>query len=85
MLTRRAEKPDCVNTATAQTGVSRASEATARIDAALALPHATEHPTECMLAEEAAGGIAWWSGEYETCLRHYEAALGMARDLGDDV
>ena len=36
-------------------------------------------------AEEAAGRLAFHSGDFDAAERHYSSALALARDLGDDV
>jgi predicted ATPase/class 3 adenylate cyclase len=33
----------------------------------------------------AAGGLAWWDGDYEATRRHYEEALPLARQTGDQA
>ena len=35
-------------------------------------------------AIEALGGIAWWQGDVETCVKAYQEALELQRELGDE-
>ncbi|MDQ3932008.1 MAG: hypothetical protein M3252_04120, partial [Actinomycetota bacterium] len=50
---------------------------------ALALPDAAEHPQARLRALTAAGGLAHWQMDVEGQRHHYEQALALARDLGD--
>ena len=46
----------------------------------------TGEPTTARLrALEAAGGLAYWAGDLTAAGRHYEAAIAVARALGDDA
>jgi tetratricopeptide (TPR) repeat protein len=40
-------------------------------------------PAARVRALSAAGGLAWWGGDYEATRRHYEAALPLARQSGE--
>ena len=61
-------------------------EARARVDRVLAMPAWTDEPTTARLrALEAAGGLAYWAGDLTAAGRHYEAAIAVARALGDDA
>ena len=56
-------------------------EARQRADAAIALEGGELlHRTEAM---EALGGILWWQGAMDDCLRVYKETLDLARELGD--
>jgi predicted ATPase/class 3 adenylate cyclase len=50
----------------------------------LAMPGATDHPAERVGALDAAGGLAWWLGDYEACVAIYGEALAAKRASGDD-
>jgi len=58
-------------------------EATDRIDAALSAAGAQDHTAELAEAEEAAGGVAYWRGQVEATLAHYERALELREKLDD--
>lgn len=51
---------------------------------ALTLPDVEEHPRELIGALEAAGGLAHWQMDNDGQQAHYEHALAVARQLGDD-
>jgi predicted ATPase/class 3 adenylate cyclase len=54
-----------------------------RAKAALALPEADQHP-ECLVrALDAAGGLAYWTGDGQIASAYYERALELQRRLGD--
>jgi tetratricopeptide (TPR) repeat protein len=56
-------------------------EARRKVEAALGLPGGELiHRAK---AKEALGGILWWQGNMSECLRVYEEALAMQRELGD--
>ena len=56
------------------------------MDRVLAMPDWTDAPTAARLrALEAAGGLAYWAGDLTAAGRHYEAAIAVARALGDDA
>jgi len=57
-------------------------EGRSRIADALAVPGADEFVEALMRALDAAGGIAWWEGDVESCVRFYERALALAREVG---
>ncbi len=54
------------------------------VERALALPDAARHPEARMRALTAAGGVAHWQMDVEGQRRHYEGALALARELGDE-
>jgi tetratricopeptide (TPR) repeat protein len=54
-----------------------------RIEQALAMAHAEDHPDARMAALEAAGGIAYWQGQGDQADRWYEASLELARSMND--
>jgi len=58
-------------------------EAADRLDAVLALPGSEEHPGPRADALEAAGGIAYWSGDAPSAQGHYRASLELRRELAD--
>jgi predicted ATPase/class 3 adenylate cyclase len=61
------------------------TEGRARVDRILAMPAWTGEPTRAWLrALEAAGGLAYWSGDLNRAGVHYAAAVDVARDLDDD-
>jgi tetratricopeptide (TPR) repeat protein len=53
-----------------------------RTKAVLALPGAANFPRARLHGLEAAGGIAWWRGDVDTCVSYYEQALALAREVG---
>jgi len=58
-------------------------EGTERSRRALALPKVVDFPVERADALEAAGGLAWWRGDFEDAIRNYEACLEIRRTQGD--
>jgi len=60
-------------------------EARERIAKALALPGASHHQQVRQGALEAAGGVAYWLGDFVSARGFYEEALTLARQLGDDA
>ncbi len=58
-------------------------EGTERSRRALALPNVVDFPVERADALEAAGGLAWWRGDFEDAIRNYEACLDIRRTQGD--
>ena len=56
-----------------------------RSDAVLALPDAGEHPDDLAAAFEAAGGIAYWMGDWATGRDRYDRSLELRRTLGDPL
>jgi predicted ATPase len=58
-------------------------EAGERIEQALAMPTAEEHPKLRADALEAAGGVYYWRGDVPPMRRSYEQALEARRTLGD--
>ena len=59
------------------------TEARERVDTVLALPDVSDHPEELAAALEAAGGIAYWMGDWAAGKDHYERCLERRRALGD--
>ncbi len=57
-------------------------EGRSRVAQALALPSA-DHPSERLLALEAAGGLAYWQADMESAQRFYDECLEMTRTTGD--
>jgi len=60
-------------------------EARERVEALLALPDADAHPEELAAALEAAGGIAYWMGDWAAGRDLYDRSLELRRGLGDDL
>ncbi|TMB85482.1 MAG: adenylate/guanylate cyclase domain-containing protein [Chloroflexi bacterium] len=58
-------------------------EGTDRTRRALALPRAADFPTERADALEAAGGLAWWRGDFKDAVDNYDACLTIRRAQGD--
>jgi predicted ATPase/class 3 adenylate cyclase len=56
-------------------------EARTRLDTVLRLPDAARSPTYAA-AVEAAGGIAYWQGDFDGARAYYETQLAVARDRG---
>jgi tetratricopeptide (TPR) repeat protein len=56
-----------------------------RVRAALAIPGIDDHPTELLAALEAAGGIAWWLGDYPTCEDFYQRVLDRRLEGADEA
>ena len=63
----------------------RLEEGLRRTEQALALPGADRYPVAMRRALEAAGGLAYWQGRFEIATRHYERALHLARQSGDEA
>ena len=59
------------------------AEARDLIDAALAIPDVEAHPAALARALGAAGGIAYWLGDYRRSSTFYRRALDIARGLDD--
>jgi predicted ATPase/class 3 adenylate cyclase len=59
------------------------AEGTERTRRALALPGVADHPKEQADALEAAGGLAWWRGDFSDCQTAYGACLELRRTLDD--
>jgi predicted ATPase/class 3 adenylate cyclase len=51
--------------------------------AVLAMPTEGVDPVLVVRGHEAAGGLAYWRGEFDACRLHYQAALDGARAIGD--
>lgn len=60
-------------------------EGRARLDAVLSLEGAGERPEALLAGLEAAGGLAYWDGDGPEMRRHYERALAVAGELGDEA
>jgi tetratricopeptide (TPR) repeat protein len=60
------------------------TEARAHAERALALPDARDFPDAREQALEAAGGIAYWQGDWDTARGWYQETLDLARARGDD-
>ena len=58
-------------------------EGTDRARRALGLPKAAEFPAEQADALEAAGGLAWWRGDFQDAIHNYEACLELRRTQND--
>jgi predicted ATPase len=58
-------------------------EGTERARRALALPNVAEFPAEQADALEAAGGLAWWRGDFKAAIQNYEACLDLRRTQDD--
>ena len=58
-------------------------EGTDRARRALGLPNAPEFPVERADALEAAGGLAWWRGDFQDAIDNYEACLTIRRPQAD--
>ncbi|HSL09957.1 MAG TPA: adenylate/guanylate cyclase domain-containing protein [Actinomycetota bacterium] len=59
------------------------AEARDRADSVLAMPDADAHPVELADACEAAGGIAYWMGDWAAGRDRYDRSLELRRSLGD--
>jgi predicted ATPase/class 3 adenylate cyclase len=60
-------------------------EAAERARRTLELPGLDAHPALLAGAEEAVGGIFYWQGDFAQARTHYEAALTIQREIGDDA
>jgi len=58
-------------------------EARHRLEAVLEVPGAREVPAARARALDAAGGVAYWQGDFESARAFYEEALAIYRELGD--
>jgi tetratricopeptide (TPR) repeat protein len=58
-------------------------EARHRLEAVLEVPGAREDPAARARALDAAGGVAYWQGDFERARVFYEEALAIYRDRGD--
>ncbi len=58
-------------------------EGTDRARRALALPNVADFPVLRADALEAAGGLAWWRGDFLEAIANYEACLELRRGQGD--
>ncbi len=58
-------------------------EARERVDEVLALPGTEGHPEERAAALEAAGGIAYWMGDWQPAHDRYAASLELRRAIGE--
>jgi predicted ATPase/class 3 adenylate cyclase len=58
-------------------------EGTDRARRALALPNVAEFPVDQANALEAAGGLAWWRGDFQDAIDNYEACLELRRTRDD--
>ncbi len=56
-------------------------EGAGRVEDALALPKAKDHPEARAAAAEAAAGLAYWIGDTLAARRHYEEAIDLYRGL----
>ena len=61
------------------------SEARERAGEVLAVPDVTEYPEDLAAALEAAGGIAYWMGEWAEGRDRYDGSLELRRTLGDPL
>jgi predicted ATPase/class 3 adenylate cyclase len=61
------------------------TEGRERLDRALVLPDATNHPEARLLALEAAGGIAYWQGDNPAAQQFYQASLELALATGSQA
>ncbi|HSK93542.1 MAG TPA: adenylate/guanylate cyclase domain-containing protein [Candidatus Angelobacter sp.] len=59
-------------------------EAVERARAVLSLAGIVEHPKLLAEAEEAAGGIFYWQGDMAAAQEHYQVALDLQRQVGDE-
>jgi predicted ATPase/class 3 adenylate cyclase len=59
------------------------AEARERVEEVLALPDVVDHPRELADALEAAGGIAYWMGDWAAGQDLYGRSLALRRDLGE--
>ena len=59
------------------------SEGRERVERALGLPEAANHPDARLAALEAAGGIAYWQGDGKASQAFYEGSLALAKASGD--
>ena len=59
------------------------AEGVAAVSAALALPHAADHPEARADALSAAAGLAYWQGAADQSRVHYEEEIALRRELGD--
>lgn len=60
-------------------------EAAERATRTVELPGVADHPSLLAAAEEAAGGIFYWQGDFNRARHHYERALEIQRRIGDDA
>lgn len=60
-------------------------EAAERARRTLALPGVEAHPDLLAMAQEAAGGVFYWQGNFPNARAHYEQALALRRTLGDEA
>jgi predicted ATPase len=60
-------------------------EARERSDAVLAMPGVSDHPEDLAAALEAAGGIAYWMGDWAAGRDRYDRSLELRRTLGAPV
>jgi tetratricopeptide (TPR) repeat protein len=58
------------------------AEGRERLERALALPDASNHPMARLAALEAIGGVAYWQGDGLVAQTRYEESLALARELG---
>ncbi len=58
-------------------------EGLSRLEAVLALPECADFADRRLEALDAAGGLAYWQGAYETARKYYQEALDARRALGD--
>ena len=58
-------------------------EASERLQAVVSQPGAPDHPAELADALEAAGGVAYWMGEFDRAKAAYARCLEIRRTLGD--
>jgi predicted ATPase/class 3 adenylate cyclase len=54
-----------------------------RLKAVLAMPECADYAPERLAALDAAGGLAYWRGDYPVARRYYAEALGARRAQGD--
>jgi len=51
----------------------------------LGMPGVDEHPAELAAALEAAGGLAYWQGNFPRAKERYDRALTLQREIGDEA
>jgi len=60
-------------------------EAEDRARRVLDMPGIDQHPMELAAALEAAGGLAYWQGNFPLARERYQQALAIQREIGDDA
>ena len=59
------------------------AEGVDRVEAALAMPHAVDHPAGMADAFSAIAGLTYWQGDAEVSRAWYEKEIALRRELGD--